>query len=194
MPLSVQRFEHRLSEHLPENIEGPGLRRSAVAILLRYERPAPDILLMKRAEREGDRWSGQISLPGGRESDRDRDLRATAMRETHEEVGIDLEATARPIGRLDTIQARAHGGLQPLTITPYVFVQTRVTELILNHEAQEAFWLPVDRVVGGELSDKYPYKINGLPAQLPCWRYQGHVIWGLTHRILSQLIGIVEPE
>lgn len=192
MDLSLVRFEHRLSEHRPEDIENPRLRRSAVAIVLRYERSSPDILLMKRAEREGDRWSGQISLPGGRESDRDRDLQATAMRETHEEVGIDLERAARPIGRLDTIQARARGGLQPLTITPFVFVQTRVVELVLNHEAQDAFWLPFDRVVGGELTGKYPYKIHGLPAQLPCWRYEGHVIWGLTHRILSQLIGIVE--
>ena len=191
--LSLPRLEDRLAGYRPASISGRGLKRSAVAIVLRYQRPVPDILLMKRAERKSDRWSGQVSLPGGREDEGDLDLRATAIRETREEVGLDLEAIARPIGRLDTIRARAKGGLQPLTITPYVFVQTAEAPLRLNHEAESAFWLPFDRAASGELCDKYKYRLGPVPMKLPCWRYEGYVVWGLTYKILEQLLDVVKP-
>ena len=64
--------------------------RAAVAVVL-HDEASPRVLLMKRAERHGDPWSGHISLPGGRYQASDGDLRVTAIRETREELGIDLE-------------------------------------------------------------------------------------------------------
>ena len=195
MDLSLQTLASRLARYRPAALTTPGLARSAVAILLRYHRAAPEILLMKRAERSGDRWSGQVSLPGGRESPGDADLHATAVRETHEEVGLDLHAMAWPIGHLDTIQARARDGMQPLTITPFVFVQTEEAPVVLNHEATAAFWLPVDRVLAGELAALYDYHHAGPEVlKLPCWHYDGQVIWGLTYRILNDFLTIATRE
>ncbi|MCG8424985.1 MAG: CoA pyrophosphatase [Proteobacteria bacterium] len=191
MDLSLPHVERRLAAYQPALISKRGLSRSAVAVLLRYRRESPDILLMKRSEREGDRWSGQVCLPGGRASQGDIDLRATAVRETREEVGLDLLATARPIGRLDTIHTRARARLLPLTVTPFVFVQTKKGKLSLGHEAETAFWLPVDRVASGELSGNYTYRIGPLPTTWPCWRYDGHVVWGLTYKILGQFLDLL---
>jgi 8-oxo-dGTP pyrophosphatase MutT (NUDIX family) len=50
----------------------------------------PEILFIKRAGRVGDRWSGHVALPGGRRDPPDADDRAAAIRETREEVGLDL--------------------------------------------------------------------------------------------------------
>lgn len=188
--LSLPRFERGLAGLA---IDDPATAdaRSAVAALLRFDRGAPDVLLMKRAERADDRWSGQISMPGGREAGVDPDLRATAVRETREEVGVDLEGGARFIGRLQPVQAVARGRIEPMIIAPFVFVQTGPVALSLGHEAQDAFWLPLDRAAAGELSGEYLYRLGPDTWPLPCWRYQGHVIWGLTYRMLGDLLRLV---
>lgn len=188
--LSLPRFERRLAGLA---IADPATAdaRSAVAALLRFDRGAPDVLLMKRAERRNDLWSGHISMPGGREAGGDPDLRATAVRETREEVGVDLDQGARLIGRLQPVRAVARGRMEPMIIAPFVFVQTGPVELALGHEAQEAFWLPLDRAATGELSGEYVYELGPETLRLPCWRYQGHVVWGLTHRMLDDLLRLV---
>jgi 8-oxo-dGTP pyrophosphatase MutT (NUDIX family) len=50
----------------------------------------PEVLLIKRAARPGDRWTGHIALPGGKREPRDPDDRATSERETREETGLEL--------------------------------------------------------------------------------------------------------
>lgn len=163
--------------------------QAAVAIVLRLDRPT-DVLLMQRAERAGDRWSGQVSLPGGHVDPGDTDVVACAIRETHEELGLDLDRCGQVLGRLDAIQARARGGLLPLWITPVVFAQNEVSDLVLSHEAAAAFRLPLGPVRGGELDADYAYDRGDAVFQLPSWRFEERTIWGLTHRILSGLLEV----
>lgn len=190
MDLSAQRFEQRLATLRIDDPHTADLR-TAVAALLRFDRGVPDVLLMKRVERAEDAWSGHISLPGGRASPADADLLATAMRETREEVGVDLPGCARLIGRLEPLRAVARGYIEPMIIAPFVFVQTGPVTIELGHEAQEAFWFPLDRAVSGELSEEYRFVLGPETRILPSWRYQGHVIWGLTYRMLDDLLGLV---
>ncbi|HEU5170288.1 MAG TPA: NUDIX domain-containing protein, partial [Gemmatimonadales bacterium] len=80
----------------------------------------PDaLLLIRRAERAGDPWSGQMGLPGGRHHPGDPDLLATAIRETEEEVGLALDAS-RCIGVLDDVAPRTPD-LPPIAVRPFVF-------------------------------------------------------------------------
>ena len=51
----------------------------------------PEVLFIKRAAREGDRWTGHIAFPGGKRERDDLDDRSTSSRETREEVGLDLD-------------------------------------------------------------------------------------------------------
>jgi 8-oxo-dGTP pyrophosphatase MutT (NUDIX family) len=165
-------------------------RRAAVAMLLCDGPDGPEVLLMKRREHPGDRWSGHVSLPGGKEAPDDADLAATAARETLEEVGIDLGRSARLIGRLDSVRARAEGKVLPMTIAPFVYVAVGTPAPALREEAESVFWLPLAVAASGALDAIYQHQLGPLSLRLPCWRYQGYVIWGLTYGMLRKLLEI----
>jgi 8-oxo-dGTP pyrophosphatase MutT (NUDIX family) len=164
---------------------GDGRRRAAVAVVL-HEAAAPRVLLMKRAERAGDPWSGHISLPGGGYQASDGDLRVTAIRETREELGIELGG-ARLLGNLPPVHPRSSGP-KGIEVTPFVFATQVALEPVCGPEALAAFWLPIDLAVSGALDGKY--LVPSTQLWFPSWTYEGHVIWGLTRRILDDLLAV----
>jgi len=166
-------------------------RRAAVAALLRWHEDRPWVLMMKRADRQGARWSGHVSFPGGRAEPEDRDLLHTAVRETAEEIGYDLEAGAKVIGRLDDVMAVARGKVVPMAIRPFVFEETAPQPIALGDEAAATFWLPLDDVGAGRLDDTMVYRLGPVPMDFPCWRYDGYVVWGLTYKMITQLMSVL---
>ena len=180
-------FVDRLAQRLALTVGTPpadGQRRAAVAVVLDDDAAGPRILLMKRAERSGDPWSGHISLPGGGYSPGDDTLLATAIRETHEELTIEL-AGARLLGNLTPLAPRSAGPTL-IEITPFVFVTEAALEPVCGPEALSAFWLPVELAMSGALDGTHVYPSSAMT--FPSWNYDGHVIWGLTWRILGDLI------
>ncbi len=151
-----------------------------MAIVLHGDR----VLLMKRSERVGDPWSGHISLPGGGYSPRDVDLQTTAIRETREELGLEL-ASARMLGHLTPLSPMSAGPMG-MEVTPFVFATEVALEPQVGPEAESAFWLPLELAASGALDDTYTYP--GTERTFPSWRYEQYVIWGLTWRILGDLL------
>jgi 8-oxo-dGTP pyrophosphatase MutT (NUDIX family) len=186
----IERLLQRLS--LGERTRPPddGRKRAAVAALLHDEAPGPRVLLMKRVERVGDPWSGHISLPGGGHDRNDPDLLATAIRETHEELGVDLSG-ARLLGRLPTLQPFSSGP-SGVEVTPFVFVTHAAVEPTPGPEAESAFWLPVELAASGALDEMYTYP--GTTRTFPSWRYESFTIWGLTWRILGDLLAVARDQ
>lgn len=196
-PLQAGTLARRLLDLEPSDLsEGMGL--AAVALLVRLA-PEPQVLLMRRAVRAGDRWSGQVSLPGGKAEPEDEDLLATAIRETHEELGLRLDEIARPLGRLATLQARARRKRLPLHVVPYVFEERRQAEPRLGPEAARAFWLPLEEVRSGALDAPYTYTPEGSEEgpdhglRFPSWSWDGETVWGMTHHILGGLLEAAYP-
>lgn len=175
--LLVARLERR-DWRPPED----GRRRAAVAVVLHDDR----VLLMKRTAREGDPWSGHISLPGGGFHVEDRDLLATAIRETREELAIDLSG-ARMLGSLPAL-APLSAGPHGMEVTPFVFLTESPLEPRPSPEAEAAFWLPLERAASGALDETYVYP--GTERTFPAWRHDAYVVWGLTYRILGELLAL----
>ncbi len=187
--LDLPLITERLAAHQPRDPSDLLVtRRSAVAAVLRFDQGSPEVLLMQRAVHERDRWSGHVSMPGGRQEEVDPDLLATAIRETREEVGIDLTRGSRLLGRLAACKAIAKGKILPMTITPYVFHLLEPQPVVLNEEAVDHFWFPLDRAARGELDEVYQYRLGPVPWNLPCWRWQTRTVWGLTHQMLTALL------
>jgi 8-oxo-dGTP pyrophosphatase MutT (NUDIX family) len=159
-------------------------RQAAVAAVLHESTDGPRVLLMKRIERPTDPWSGQISLPGGGHDASDSDLATTAIRETYEELGLVL-AREQLLGSLPPLSPRTAGpaGLQ---VTPFVFASDVVLDPVCGPEADCAFWLPLDTAGTGAFDGTYTYPNTQMI--FPSWTYEGHVIWGLTRRILEDLL------
>jgi 8-oxo-dGTP pyrophosphatase MutT (NUDIX family) len=144
------------------------------------------VLLMKRIERDGDPWSGHVSLPGGGFDARDRDLLAAAVREAREELTLELDA-ARLLGNLAPLSPMSSGPAG-IEVTPFVFAAEHAPEPRPGPEAVAAFWLPLDLAASGALDARYAYP--GTELEFPCWNYERYVIWGLTWRILRDLLAL----
>ncbi|HEX4417844.1 MAG TPA: CoA pyrophosphatase [Kofleriaceae bacterium] len=174
----------------PATTDAAQIRSAAVAVVL-HDPAAPRVLLMKRAERASDPWSGHISLPGGGFQPSDGDLRVTAIRETREELGVELTG-ARLLGNLETLRPRSSGprgpGEKSIEVTPFVFVTDVALEPVCGPEALAAFWLPIELAASGALDSSY--QIPSTELRFPSWSYEGHVIWGLTRRILDDLLAV----
>ena len=187
-------IRHALTSMAPEPVDPPWApehrQTAAVAVVLRNARDL-DVLLIKRATSERDPWSGQMALPGGRRDAADTSLRHTAIRETHEEVGLDLGLHARPyLGRMDALRP----GTKRLpidSITPFVFgVHGRADAVVASHEVADIFWIPLIELADPASRSTVKIPLPEGPRSFPCYRVAGQVIWGLTHRILSQFLVI----
>ena len=183
MTALVEQLVQRLSLNAPVPA-ADGQRRAAVAIVLHDASSGPRVLLMKRADREGDPWSGHISLPGGGYQADDPDLLTTAIRETREELGVDLSAV-QLLGNLKALAPRSAGPTL-IEVTPFVFLTDTELAPICGPEALAAFWLPLELATSGALDGTYTYPQTEM--RFPSWTYEGYVIWGLTKRILDDVV------
>jgi 8-oxo-dGTP pyrophosphatase MutT (NUDIX family) len=159
-------------------------RRAAVAIVLRDGDDGIEVLFIHRAEHPQDPWSGHMAFPGGR-TEKDEAPLTTAMRETEEEVGLDL-ASAQLLGALDELQpARRHP--LDLAISPFVF---RVAPDVMpqpNHEVRQICWFSLDALMTDRYRSTYDYSEGGSILRFPCFRVEERVIWGLTYRMFGEL-------
>lgn len=175
-------LKSRLLPHVPLEPQG-NLPLAGVAIVINPDDQGGAVLFIRRTERRGDPWSGQIGFPGGHESHLDRGLLQTAIRETQEEVGIEL-IQHELLGSLPIVTSRS----RRVQVASFVFALKIPVTVRKNREVAESFWVPL-----GELTRLEP-KIREVQVDegnlgVPSYYYQGRIIWGLTFRILNHLLG-----
>lgn len=181
----MQKTEKHLAGKLfsttPAIADDDGRTHAAVATVLCKIEDQPHVLFIQRSESPHDPWSGQIAFPGGRIDPEDCDLQDTAVRETFEEVGLDL-VNARYLGCLPPLATFN----QLVMISTFVYVIGQVPKLILDPlEVADTHWIPINvlndnnRMVTHEHHGaSYPGVdiLNGRP-----------VLWGLTLKICQSL-------
>jgi 8-oxo-dGTP pyrophosphatase MutT (NUDIX family) len=152
--------------------------QAAVATVLRTGPRGAEVLLIKRAERDGDPWSGHMAFPGGMRDPEDPSLLHTAIRETGEEVGLMLEPRTFVV-RLGDLHAHRNG----VRVAQFVFaLEGPLAPLAMSPEVAATLWAPLARLA--ELELERP------AADLPSLRFGGYLVWGLTYRMLRRLLDI----
>ena len=164
--------------------DDPTLIWAAVALIVA---PTPDaILLIQRAERPGDPWSGHMALPGGRRNPEDGDLLATALRETWEEVGISLSRDTL-VGALEDVVPRTPS-LPPIAVRPFLLTVPNRPTVMLNPEVAAAAWISLAELLRPEAHQRVLVDIGGESREVWAYVFEAGVVWGMTERILTDFI------
>lgn len=157
-----------------------GLRVAAVSMILADDEE-PTVLLIRRSERDGDPWSGQIAFPGGKMQPGDVTAMDTAVRETMEEVGIDLAKDAKFLGYADATPT--HTGT--MEVVPCVFLLSKRVDVSHNPEVASHRWVGLNKLLSPGSKGTYALQRGSESMLLPALKVDDYVVWGLTHRIVS---------
>ena len=191
----LQLIETRLADHSPgRKLLRRLMKRSAVAMILQVREGELHICMIKRAERKGDPWSGQMAFPGGRMDKTDAHGYAVAVRETEEEVGLTLGPADECIGRLSDINARPHKGAFGMAVSPFVFRLEREVSFSPNYEVAEVVWVPLEFLLDTDNREKMVWEFKGASISMPCYFFGERRIWGLSLMMLDELMDLVEGQ
>jgi 8-oxo-dGTP pyrophosphatase MutT (NUDIX family) len=191
MPLSTGELREEIGPVLlpteaADRIHARGGTRAGVLVPLYIDGDELHAVFTKRRE-DLRRHPGEISFPGGRQDEGDADLSVTALREAHEEVGLAPEAVEL-LGALQPTSTIATG----YAVYPFVGLIEPGQEWTLSaREVAQVLELSL-----GALRDGYRRQRlvrRGLPIRTDTYVVGDHLIWGATARILSDLLGRIEP-
>ena len=167
--------------------------QSSVSIIIRNINSRYEILFIKRTTKDSDKFSGHMAFPGGVKENTDKDSLATAIRETEEEVGLDLEMYSDILGRFSDYKP-VNPEANKFVVSPFIFYLNKPdVELVkCEDEVEEMVWIPISTLLTnlsnsvriGTRYDK-PYKDN-------VFLYQGYKIWGMTGKILYAFLQEIE--
>lgn len=188
LPLPGITFQLKMApKHRNLEFDGVLKQNAAVTILvIPSEKEEKGILLIKRPEYDGHH-SGQISFPGGKEEKDDENLLQTAIRETHEEIGINLG------------EDHLIGALTPLFIPvsrylvhPYVFLENGIKEFTLDpNEVEYVIHLPVKKILDASIVKTTRIETSDRTITTPYFDIEGEIVWGATAMMLSEFVEIL---
>ena len=173
-------------------------RQAAVAVVLREGRDGADMLFIKRAEKAGDPWSGHMAFPGGHREARDATLRDAAIRETAEEIGLDISAAAM-LGELP--RQRPMSVRSNMLVAPFVFAIEGDPAFSLNHEVAATVWTPLGPMHRGDNAERAspPFDADAPGdggTKFAGFRLAGrrHFVWGMTYRMVQTFFETIDPS
>jgi 8-oxo-dGTP pyrophosphatase MutT (NUDIX family) len=186
----IVQLRSALQKRRPQPLPGEWLmQRAAVAAILRGDERGPQLLLIRRARRRSDPWSGDMAFPGGLVGRHDASPQAGVLRETREEIGLDLARHGALLGELPrqlAFSPRPPWG--PMAIVPYVFAIEGAPALVPDRrEVEETLWVPLAHFAEPRHRERLTRPVLGVPLPFDCTRYEGRVVWGLTLRMIESL-------
>ncbi len=186
MPSATQLRKLLLTPEQAAALDAPGRTDAAVLIPL-YERAGELVAVFTERRADLRRHAGEISFPGGRQDEPDEDLRTTALREAHEEVGlvpadVELVGALPPVGTFVTAY----------TVYPFVgLIEPGRTWVPQETEVAQILELSLPDLIGGHEMKRLVRR--GVPIKTPTYTVDGHLIWGATARMLQQLLERLKP-
>ncbi len=177
-----------LAAHEPALIGVEGRKRAAVLLLL-YERENEEHVLFQVRTQQVEHHKGEISLPGGASDPRDGSFRTTALRETHEEIGVAPEHV-EIFGRLDDVATRSSN----YAIAPFVGAITEPGAYLFRtapHEVSQLLEVPLAHLRSDDAAEWSVREDGGEALAARSFRWGEHLIWGATARVIEQYVDLL---
>jgi 8-oxo-dGTP pyrophosphatase MutT (NUDIX family) len=177
-PYTLNMLIQKLAEEPDESAN------AAVAILVKEVQDDLKLLIVKRADVEGDPWSGDIAFPGGKRNLEDLNIYETAKRELLEETGIDLR-DIEPIGVMPMEHSMVR---RQMKVQPVLFHQKEPIDIQLSYELQSYLWASLKKLKVNKTRGNVKGRIG------PIFNYEGEKVWGLTYRMLEKIIDLLDED
>lgn len=171
----------------------PRAGRAAVAIMVREGLDATEMLMIRRATREGDPWSGHMGFPGGRRDPGDPCNFSCVLRETEEEIGVDLGQWGTRLGELSDVNTGWRADRPEMLVTPFVFRVAELPELTPNHEVDDVVWVPLHFLMDHRNRELLAWEWKGQKMETDSYLYDSYRIWGLSLMMIDEMIGMLNP-
>ena len=166
-------------------------KRAAVAISLRSGVSGPEILMIQRAVREGDPWSGHMGFPGGRKDAFDVTDVACAKRETREEISFDLDTHGELVCQLSDVNTGWRADRPEMLVAPFIFKVDSTPSFELNHEVDDTVWVPLNFLLDDANRGRHQWDWRGEVLESDAFTYDGRLIWGLSLMMIDELLEII---
>ena len=166
-------------------------KRAAVAISLRLGVSGPEMLMIQRAVREGDPWSGHMGFPGGRKDASDATDVACAKRETLEEIGFDLDTYGELICQLSDVNTGWRADRPEMLVAPFIFRVDSTPDFELNHEVDDTIWVPLSFLLDDANRSRHQWDWRGEVLESDAFTYDNRLIWGLSLMMIDELLEII---
>ena len=199
----LENFKERLSDQLNKGLPGfdaqklmspsirkhalktsdPTIARDSSVLLLFYPKNGQLYLPFIKRTSGNTSHSGQISLPGGKYEESDKNRTVTAIRETNEELGVDCKKI-KILGYLTELYIP----VSDFMVLPVLGFCEKRPEFKMNQfEVEEVIEMPVQELLAKENINEFSFDKNGLTIHAPYFNAKGHKVWGATAMILSEL-------
>lgn len=166
-------------------------KRAAVAISVRSGVSGPEILMIQRAVRQGDPWSGHMGFPGGRKDESDASDMACAKRETREEIGFDLDIYGELVCQLSDVNTGWRADRPEMLVAPFVFKVDSTPVFELNHEVDDTLWVPLSFLLNDANRSRHQWDWRGEVLESDAFTFDDRLIWGLSLMMIDELLHII---
>ena len=161
----------------PEIKSDVAYRLASVLVIIYGESPK---IIMTEKPKSMKFHAGEISFPGGKFDVNDSDLLDTALRETSEEIGLNISKD-QVIGQLTPVATLNSGFL----ILPFVTILDKIPQLVSNSEVETLFHIPLNSFLKTMVQDTN--LAHKLIDEMYTFEYQDQIVWGASARILKQI-------
>ena len=165
-------------------IKATNYKKAGVLIILHKDIDEDYKILFTKRSSNLSTHSGEVSFPGGKWEEHDKNLYETALRESNEEINLDT-VNIEKLGSLNFLLSR-----HKIEVNPYVGYLTKNQEFEGNYEIDEIFSVPVSFLMNSDTVSYKEFKRNDLKVYIPSWVYNGNKIWGLTAMITADFLNI----
>ena len=176
--MTLDKLRSILTSKIDPVLEDYGKNKLASILVVIYgESP---VVVMTEKPKHMKFHAGEISFPGGKLDSSDSNLLETALRETREEIGLNIKPE-QVIGQLKpviTLNSR-------FTILPFVSVLDKIPSLSANAEVEKIFHIPLEDFLKTMSNDPDP--THNLIQEMYTFEFQGKIVWGASARVLKQI-------